>query len=138
MSATSQLTRSPAYRLGAWVRGASWRPRFTLRAMLAVAAILCLLMWIHLHWINQRRAAIASGQVTAVPILDSAGVEAHPPWLLGLFGEPGHPLLIVHGYDDAQWRQEEARLARLFPEAEIRRDITDPVLPGTRVIEEVQ
>ena len=32
MSATSQLTRSPAYRLGAWFRGASWRPRFTLRA----------------------------------------------------------------------------------------------------------
>ena len=127
MSATSQLTRSPAYRFGAWVRGASWRPRFTLRAMLAVTAILCGIMWIHLHWINQRRAAIASGQVTAVPILDSAGVEAHPPWLLGLFGESGHPLLIVHVYNDAQWQQEQARLAKLFPEAEIRRDVADPI-----------
>ena len=46
-------------------------------------------------------AAIASGQVTAVPILDAAGALAQRPWLLGLFGEPGHPLLIVHGYDDA-------------------------------------
>jgi hypothetical protein len=108
------------------------KPRFTLRALLIATTLLCLLMWIHLHWINQRRAAIASGQVTAVPILDSAGVEAHPPWLLGLFGEPGHPLLIVHGCDDAEWQQEESRLARLFPEAEIRRDIPDPVLPGTR------
>ena len=68
----------------------------------------------------------------AVPILNSAGVETDPPWLLGLFGEPGHALLIVHGYDDAQWRQAEARLARLFPEAEIRRDVEDPVFPGTR------
>lgn len=138
MSATTQLMRSPAYRLGAWLRGVSWRPRFTLRALLIVTTLLCIGMWIHLHWINQRRAAIASGHVTAVPILDSAGVAAHPPWLLGLFGEPGHPLLIVHGYDDAQWRQAEARLTRLFPEAEIRRDVEDPVLPGTRVIFDVQ
>jgi hypothetical protein len=114
------------------------KPHFTLRAMLVATAILCVVMWIHLHWIGQRRAAIASGQVTAVPILDSAGVEAHPPWLLGLFGEPGHALLIVHGYDDAEWRQEAVRLARLFPEAEIRRDVPDPVLPGTGVIQEVQ
>ncbi|MBL9165911.1 MAG: hypothetical protein JNL18_24520 [Planctomycetaceae bacterium] len=138
MSVTTQLTRSPAYRLGAWFRGVSWRPRFTLRALLIVTTLLCIGMWSHLHWINERRAAIASGHVTAVPILDSAGVAAHPPWLLGLFGEPGHPLLIVHGYDDAQWRQAEARLTGLFPEAEIRRDIEDPVLPGTRVIEGVQ
>ena len=132
MSATSQLTRSPAYRLGAWLRGVSWRPRFTLRALLIVTTLLCIGMWIHLHWINERRAAIASGHVTAVPILDSAGVETDPPWLLGLFGEPGHALLIVHGYDEAQWQQEESRLARLFPEAEIRRDVEDPVFPGTR------
>jgi len=136
MSATTQLTRSPAYRLGAWLRGVSWRPRFTLRAMLAVTAILCVGMWIHLHWINQRRAAIASGHVTAVPILDSAGVEAHSPWLLGLFGEPGHPLLIVHGYDGVQWQQEESRLAKLFPEAEIRRDVADPVFPESRLPED--
>jgi hypothetical protein len=100
--------------------------------MLVATTLLCLLMWIQLHWISQRRAAIASGQVTAVPILDSAGIEAQPPWLLGLFGEPGHPLLIVHGYDDHQWQQEEARLARLFPEAEIRRDVADPVFEGNR------
>jgi hypothetical protein len=115
-----------------WFRRLSWRPRFTLRALLIATTLLCIGMWIHLHWINQRRAAIASGHVTAVPILDSAGVETDPPWLLGLFGEPGHALLIVHGYDDAQWRQAEARLARLFPEAEIRRDVEDPVFPGTR------
>lgn len=119
------------------------RPHFTLRAMLAATAVLCLLMWIHLHWINQRRAAIVSGHVTAVPILDSAGVETNPPWLLGFFGEPGHALLIVHGYDDAQWRQAETRLARLFPEAEIRRNVADSVLPnpdssGIRMIEEIQ
>ena len=138
MSATTQLTRSPAHRLGAWFRGLSWRPRFTLRALLIVTTLLCIGMWIHLHWINGRRAAIANGHVTAVAILDSAGVETDPPWLLGLFGEPGQALLIVHGYDDAQWRQAEARLARLFPEAEIRRDVEDPVLPGTRVIEDVQ
>jgi hypothetical protein len=108
------------------------KPHFTLRAILAVTAILCLFLWIHLHWIGQRRAAIANGQVTAVPILDPSGAEPRPPWLLGLFGEPGHPLLIVHGCDDAQWQQEELRLARLFPEAEIRRDVPDPVFPGTR------
>jgi hypothetical protein len=118
------------------------RPRYSLRALLIVTTLLCFGMWIHLHWIHQRRAAIASGHVIAVPILDSAGVVAHPPWLLGLFGELGHPLLIVHGYDDAQWQREQARLARLFPEAEIRRDVADfildPALPGTRVIEGVQ
>jgi hypothetical protein len=115
-----------------WLYRFSWRPRFTLRALLGATALLCVMMWIHLHWIHQRRAAIASGQVTAVPILDSAGVETDPPWLLGLFGEPGHPLLIVHGYDDAQWVKEESRLAKLVPEAEIRRDVEDPVFPGTR------
>lgn len=118
------------------------KPRFTLRALLIATTLLCIGMWIHLHWINQRHAAIASGQVTTVPILDATGAEPHPPWLLGLFGEPGHPLLIVHGYDDAQWQQEQTRLARLFPEAEIRRDVADfvldPALPGTRVIENVQ
>ncbi len=108
------------------------RPRFTLRAMLVATAILCIVMWIYLHWIGQRRTAIASGYVTSVPILDAAGAEPRPPWLLGLFGEPGHSLLIVHGYDEAVWLQEESRLARLFPEAEIRRDVPDPVLPGTR------
>src|SRR5687768_5550894 len=108
------------------------KPRFTLRALLIATTLLCIGMWIHLHWIGQRRAAIASGQVTTVPILDATGAEPHPPWLLGLFGEPGHSLLIVHGYDDAEWKQEEVRLARLFPEAEIRRDVPDPVFPGTR------
>lgn len=92
-----------AYRLGAWFRRISWRPRFTLRAMLGVTTLLCIGMWIHLHWIGQRRAVLAGGKVTAVPILDSSGVEPRPPWLLGLFGEPGHSLLIVHGCEDAAW-----------------------------------
>jgi hypothetical protein len=103
------------------------KPRFTLRALLVATTLLCIGMWIHLHWIGQRRAAIASGQVTTVPILDATGAEPHPPWLLGLFGEPGHSLLIVHVHDDAKWQQETARLARLFPEAEIRRDVADPI-----------
>jgi hypothetical protein len=104
------------------------RPRFSLRALLVAMAVLCLLFWIHLDWIARRRAALAGEQVTATPILDPAGAEPRPPWLLGWFGEAGQSILIVHGCDaDSEWEQERARLARLFPEAEIRRDVADPV-----------
>ncbi|BBO33194.1 hypothetical protein [Lacipirellula parvula] len=104
------------------------RPRFTLRALLVAMAALCVAMWLHLDWIARRRAALHDERVTATPILDASGIEPRPPWLLGWFGETGQSLLIVHGYDaDADWLREQSRLARLFPEAEIRRAVAESI-----------
>ncbi len=91
-------------------------------------AALCVVMWLHLDWIARRRAALSDQRVTATPILDAAGSEPRPPWLLGWFGESGQSLLIVHGCEDeVDWQRDEARLARLFPEAEIRRALAEPI-----------
>lgn len=101
------------------------RFRFTLRAMLVVTTLLCLAMAYQLHWIRQRHAALADDKLTAVQILGDAGELAEAPWSLQYFGEQGQPLLIVHGREGDAWLAERKRLARLFPEAEIRQDILD-------------
>jgi hypothetical protein len=107
------------------------RPRFTLRALLAAMAALCVLLWLHLDWISRRRAALAGEGVTATPILSTSGIGPRPPWLLGWFGEAGQSLLIVYGCDnDAEWQREQSRLARLFPEAEIRRAMGESIFNG--------
>jgi hypothetical protein len=112
------------------------RPRFTLRAMLVAMAALCVVMWLHLDWIARRRAALGDERVTATPILDASGIEPRPPWLLGWFGEEGQSLLIVHGCDaDADWQREQSRLARLFPEAEIRRTVAESIFGDPQINE---
>ena len=107
------------------------RPRFTLRALLVAMAVLCVAMWLRLDWIARRRAALQDERVTATPILDASGIEPRPPWLLGWFGESGQSLLIIHGCEDeVDWQRERARLARLFPEAEIRRAMGESIFNG--------
>lgn len=64
------------------------RPRFTLRVMLAVMAMVAVVMWRHVDWINQRRAAIMSGRV-------SRGRSIAAPGLLRLFGESGYNAMLV-------------------------------------------
>ena len=105
-----------------------FKPRFSLRALLVAITALCLLLWFHLDWIARRRASLTGGRVTAVTLLDLAGAAPRPPWLLGWFGEEGQSLLILHNCDDeAEWNREESRLARLFPEAEIRRGLAESI-----------
>ena len=97
-------------------------------------AALCVVMWLHLDWIARRRAALHDERVTATPILDASGVEPRPPWLLGWFGEAGQSLLIVHGCEDeADWQREQSRLARLFPEAEIRRALAESIFNDPQI-----
>lgn len=109
------------------------KPRFSLRTFLVAIAAFCLLLWFHLDWIARRRAALASGEVTAAPILDPSGQPPRPPWLLDWFGEAGQSLLIVHSTDDEAWQRRQSRLARLFPEAEIRRGLAESIFDGREI-----
>lgn len=113
--------------IGRRLRSVLPRFRFTMRAMLVVTTLLCLAMAYQLNWIRHRRAALADGEVTAVQILDDAGDLVQPPGILSYFGERGQPLLIVHGREGDAWLRQRARLARLFPEAEIRQDVLDAI-----------
>lgn len=83
------------------------RPRFTLRVMLAVTAIVAVVMWRHVDWHNQRGEAIRSGRV-------AGGHPVAAPGLLRLFGESGYNALLV---DPAMDAQEINQLRSLFPEA---------------------
>lgn len=112
MSATSQLTRSPAYRLGARVRGVSWRPRFTLRALLIAATLPAFFSWYHLDWIQQRRAIVKSGAVNVAESHDSFHRPA-APGLLWMFGEQGYQTISIKGDSS---REEAEQLHALFPE----------------------
>lgn len=97
------------------------RPRFTLRAMLVVTAIICLWCGYNLIWMQQRRAAIAEGRVLVVKMSVSDWMArdgpVQPPGLLRLFGEPGYFKLIVEDHDN--WPRRRDQLTSLFPEAEI-------------------
>lgn len=109
--------------LGARLRAARPRFRFTLRAMLIATTLICLALAYQWNWIRQRRAALADGKVTAVQILSEFGDLAQAPGVLRYFGEQGQPLIIVHARSAEEWPAERERLARLFPEAEIRQDV---------------
>lgn len=86
-------------------------PRFTLRVILVVTAILAVVLWRQTDWRRQRHAAIASGRVQGG--LNPAKPTA-APGLLPLFGESGYNSLLV---DPAMDAEEVVRLRGLFPEA---------------------
>lgn len=109
--------------IGARLRNARPRFRFTLRAMLVATTLVCLALAYQLNWIRQRRAALSDGKITAVQILSELGELAQAPGVLRYFGEQGQPLIIVHARNAEEWSAERERLARLFPEAEIRQDV---------------
>jgi hypothetical protein len=92
------------------------RPRFTLRVALAVTAIVAVLAWKQTDWIRQRRAAIASGNLT--PMFADG---PRPPQLLGLLGERGYIGLRLR---EPVTSDEMARLQALFPEASIHQPLT--------------
>ena len=92
------------------------RPRFTLRVALAVTAIVAVIAWQQTGWVRQRRAAIASGNLTP---MFAAGPR--PPQLLGLFGERGYIGLRL---SEQVASDEMARLQALFPEASIHQPLT--------------
>jgi hypothetical protein len=110
-----------------WLRPLAWRPRFSTRVLLIATGLLSVTLWLHLDWIDRRRAAIADGDVTPLQLLDLNDLAPHAPWLLGWFGEEGQSILIVHNCGVAEWERRQSRLARLFPEAEIRRDVPDQI-----------
>lgn len=87
------------------------RPRFTLRVMLVVTAILAVTLWRQTDWRRQRHEAIASGRVQGG--LNPAKPTA-APGLLPLFGESGYGALLV---DPAMDAEEIERIRGLFPEA---------------------
>lgn len=122
----SKLAAAPRL-LGRRLRAARPRFRFTLRAMLVVTTLVCLALAYQLNWIRQRRAALADSSITAIQILGEMGDLAPAPGILRYFGEQGQPLIIVHGREGDAWIAERNRLARLFPEAEIRQDVLDVI-----------
>lgn len=87
------------------------RPRFTVRVILVVTAILAVMLWRQTDWRRQRHAAIASGSVQGG--LNPAKPTA-APGLLPLFGESGYNALLVDPTMDAE---EIERIRGLFPEA---------------------
>lgn len=115
MSTASQLTRSPAYRLGAWLRSGSLRPRFTLRALLIATTFPAFFSWYHLNWIQQRRAVLESDAVSVLESHDSFHRPA-APGLLWMFGEHGYQTIGINGDSN---REEAERLHALFPEGNV-------------------
>ena len=92
------------------------RPRFTLRVVLAVTAIVAVVAWHQTHWIRKRRAELSSGALTP---MFSNGPSA--PQLLGLLGERGYVGLRLANQVSSD---EIARLQLLFPEASIHQPHT--------------
>lgn len=91
-----------------------WRPRFSLRMLLALTSLVAIVLWYHLHWIDQRREALRTGDVTLVKF-HTQPIRA--PGLLPLFGERGYSLVVAIAYQGEDWRPKERAAARLFPEA---------------------
>jgi hypothetical protein len=88
------------------------RLRFSIRAMLVATTLLCLWCGYSMNWIRQRRAAIASGCVTALE--GRAEDVRSAPRLLWLFGEAGYFAILV----DAPTDEETASAIALFPEVD--------------------
>ena len=106
------------------------RFRYSIRALLVAMTLLALFLGYHLHWINQRRAMIASGAIVPFPIV---GVKQPPaPGMLSLFGEPGYGAIsgvknvnaktrrgsyLVPMRESLDSDEMSQRVRRLFPEA---------------------
>src|SRR5262245_29269981 len=96
------------------------RPRFSLRMLLVVVAILSLPLGFasyQLNWIRERHSFFQKEQPADAPIgaLPSRGQSPQPPnapWSLRLFSERGVKELWV-------FREDKERATRLFPEAKI-------------------
>jgi hypothetical protein len=95
--------------------------RFSLRTLFILVTLLA--------WVQpvtaQQKQVITLGTGWVVDITDSDGVPA--PGLLGMFGEQGHPILLVMGTRPrgGEWTPaDEVELKRakeLFPEASVDR-----------------
>jgi hypothetical protein len=84
------------------------RPRFTLRVVLAVTALIAVWLWRQTEWIKARQEALRSGLVY------STATSIVAPWPLMLFGERGHAIL---DYSRQPSPEERVSMEALFPEA---------------------
>ena len=90
------------------------RPRYTLRLMLVVTAIVAIVAWRQTDWLRQRREAIEAG----LAVTESTQVlpQPHAPGLLWLFGEKGYALIGISHFPGGNAADRD-RLMALFPEA---------------------
>jgi hypothetical protein len=77
-------------------------------------AFIAMVLWYHLDWIERRREALRTGEVTLVPYL-SESIRA--PGLLPLFGENGYSLVLARAIQGEDWKQKQLMVAKLFSEA---------------------
>ena len=103
--------------------------------MLAVMAFVAVALfgWRQMVWIEERGQVLeASNQIlSGLPAEEIARYEptnemseyakAHLPFSLRLLGETPRPWLVIRCDEDKNWKQEKARIARLFLEARIGR-----------------
>ncbi|WP_152099018.1 hypothetical protein [Lacipirellula parvula] len=98
-----------------------FRPRFSIRALLALMTLLALFLAYHLNWIRQRRAAIDSGVVTVRAHVAQPWMQLprapRPSRILRLFGEETYAALWVN----EKAGDDLAAMAALFPEANLRK-----------------
>lgn len=97
---------------------ASVRLRFNLRTLLVCITAATLLLAYSMSWIRQRRATLLTGLMWSELTLPNRGLEVRAPFVLRIFGEPGHRRLII---DSKLWNDpaQLARIRELFPEAEV-------------------
>jgi hypothetical protein len=111
------------------------RPRFTLRALLVVMALLCFWLWRQMEWIAERHR-----QFETMAVRDRSKQPIAAPRLLSLFGEMGHEKLWVTA-DAWNAKADRDKLRSLFPESGFRVSpprISDYLLQAPPDIEAVE
>ncbi|MBA4107309.1 MAG: hypothetical protein C0485_16310 [Pirellula sp.] len=89
------------------------RPRFTLRVILAVTAIVAYLAW-QVSIVQQRKAAMTGTHEFVVNMSPRAGVDP----IRAILGDQPVRYVYILPIDD--YTSDTDRLAHLFPEAEVK------------------
>ncbi len=97
------------------------RPRFTLRVVLVVTAIVAVVAW-QGSIVQQRRAAMGSDHEFVLERLSPPPLSGYRPArvnaLRALLGD--EPVRFIYlRFGDGEWQVERDRIERLFPEARI-------------------
>ena len=103
------------------------RPRFTLRVVLVVTAIVAVLAW-QVGTVARRRLAMDAGDTFV--LAREAPREAAPPTVNAfrtLLGDV--PVRFVYVAREGDWERRVDNLRSLFPEAEVITGFPEPILP---------